>query len=605
MGIVVLYYHKDSFLSLNNNEQEKANEEKRKANFSTRFPTLHSIPLVRSASTWVYKEGCLLVLFLTLLIIYGSVLRVLNLGETALYQDEIIQYQALLGLIEHGNLAIYNPFGEELLRLYTRNALLTYIVYMFVTIFGENEFIFRFPSAIIGILLIPVFYLCTKNLMGKQLALLGAVFITFNPFLIYFSRFYRNYSFLAFFYFLTIVIIVYFVKELSSNKPNTKRLVKYSILGLLAFVITHLFGTVQAMTLIPVIMIGIALVIIWTLSNKYLSIKVIYTSLKIVVLISIIVLIDLIIGYDTIGLASAVQVHLKTDIFYLFSSSNARIYFNYLFSFNYGSISFILITVAIFKTIYSKRIEYAFIIASFFCSFILISYLGDRYEDFRYIAFLLPLSIIVILISIDFFIHIVRNLQLKNVFLRNNLVILAALALITYQVPFEIDQESRTANYFAKGQPWWEENEGFMYIHRRAVNPEYNKAFDYINSHSLKKDIFIFHNQGYMYLEKLPGQDIFYIGRNTNKVQSLTESDATPVPFQEFLKEHRCSNIWFIGTHIHFIDNEVTDFLFNPAQFENIGQKIGIKEFNYLLWYEKHDTTWPTVLRREKRDIEN
>jgi len=60
--------------------------------------------------------------------------------------------------------------------------------------FGNNEFMARLPSAIFGILAIPLIYLLGKQLYNKNVGLLSAFMLTFWPFHVWYSQEARMYS---------------------------------------------------------------------------------------------------------------------------------------------------------------------------------------------------------------------------------------------------------------------------------------------------------------------------------------------------------------------------------------------------------------------------
>lgn len=66
-------------------------------------------------------------------------------------------------------------------------------------IFGNNEFAYRFPSYIFGVLSIPLFFFCFRPFMGNNAALFGAILLALNSWHIYHSANARFYAAIAFF----------------------------------------------------------------------------------------------------------------------------------------------------------------------------------------------------------------------------------------------------------------------------------------------------------------------------------------------------------------------------------------------------------------------
>lgn len=601
-GIIVFLFNKNKFLLTEGaTVQKQPVNDKGTEIYCKQSGITNRSPLFTSIKAWFSQEGWYYLLSLLILVAVGTILRFLNLGQPALFQDEIIQYQALMGLREHGELAIYNPFTGELMRVYTRNAFLTYALSILVNYFGESNFILRLPSAVFGVLLIPVFYFITKNIIGKKFALLGAAFITFNPFMIYYSRFFRNYSILTLFYFLTVITMAHIILELYQNKPGVKKIARLILLGLVSFFLTYHFGAVQSFTLLPLFALGLFFILIYKIMHKEISAMAIMIIEILLAIPSLLVIVELFTEFKLLGIHYALTNHIALDFSSLFQSNHALIYLETMFSFNYLPLTIALIAIAFFEALYNKRIIYSYIIIASFVAYYMIAFLGDRYQDFRYIAFLIPLAALSLLIGLKFLSTLFQQLGSKKSFVRNNLVILFSITFITLPIPFDVNPDSLAGHYLAKGQPWWETDEADLYIHRRAVHPDYEKAFTYINNNSDRDDVFLFHLGSYIYLDKLPEQKVFSIGRDTEYVQPLSFAGEEPVLFNDFLNDFSQHNIWFIGTNIHLVDEKVTEYLLNPAEFENIGTKLDVLKFDYFPWYTDKDATWPTILRRSKR----
>jgi len=70
-----------------------------------------------------------------------------------------------------------------------KNPVFVYLLTLFVGLFGLNELAIRLPSAILGVLLIPLFYLLTKKLVNNEKVSLATAFLAaISPWLVHYSR---------------------------------------------------------------------------------------------------------------------------------------------------------------------------------------------------------------------------------------------------------------------------------------------------------------------------------------------------------------------------------------------------------------------------------
>jgi len=83
---------------------------------------------------------------------------------------------------------------------YPRAPLLTRSLQIIYEWFGVSEFSSRLPSAILGILTIPLVYLVSRRWFGARTALIAAIFVACDPFEIGWSRACRMYSMFQFFF---------------------------------------------------------------------------------------------------------------------------------------------------------------------------------------------------------------------------------------------------------------------------------------------------------------------------------------------------------------------------------------------------------------------
>ncbi|MCK4327347.1 MAG: glycosyltransferase family 39 protein [Candidatus Diapherotrites archaeon] len=146
-------------------------------------------------------------LFVVLLLVAGLFLRAYDLGSQSLWIDEAYSTTAALGVLEHGYPQM--PSGEP----YSRAPLHTYSVAASFALFGVGEASARLPAVVFGVFTIAIAYLLAKELLGRDVALLTAFFVTFSAAEIAFSRQARMYQFLQFFYLLSLLLFWRFQKE--------------------------------------------------------------------------------------------------------------------------------------------------------------------------------------------------------------------------------------------------------------------------------------------------------------------------------------------------------------------------------------------------------
>jgi 4-amino-4-deoxy-L-arabinose transferase-like glycosyltransferase len=122
----------------------------------------------------------------------GAVLRFYKLGESpaGLYIDEAGQGYSAYSILTTGK----DEFGKSwpiVFRSFTdfKTPVYTYLIAPLIQIFGLNSFTVRFPSAIFGLMTLPVLFLLIKTLTkNNTLALLSTLFLAISPWHILFSR---------------------------------------------------------------------------------------------------------------------------------------------------------------------------------------------------------------------------------------------------------------------------------------------------------------------------------------------------------------------------------------------------------------------------------
>lgn len=154
------------------------------------------------------------IFFLCIIILFGALLRLDRLGDRSFWSDEIWQIEVARHTSDIKTVII--PPLPSGVNQYSRAEprLSHFIIYHFMRKFGENEFIVRFPSVIVGILSI-VFIAVVGNLVfGYKEGLVAALLLAISPYHIYYSQEARPYALLVLF---SLCSLYFFYKLLFSD----------------------------------------------------------------------------------------------------------------------------------------------------------------------------------------------------------------------------------------------------------------------------------------------------------------------------------------------------------------------------------------------------
>ena len=144
-----------------------------------------------------WRSKSFVVLILVAVIIGGAYLRLAHLNRQSFWVDEMNHVVAAQSLLK-GNGAVF-PSGLP----YDRSLLFTKLVARSFTFFGVSEFSARFPSAIFGVLSIPLmFFVAARMFRHAGVGLVAAFLQAFTPFNIGWSRVSRMYALFQFFFLL-------------------------------------------------------------------------------------------------------------------------------------------------------------------------------------------------------------------------------------------------------------------------------------------------------------------------------------------------------------------------------------------------------------------
>lgn len=157
------------------------------------------------------------------ILIFALFLRIINLNQS-LWLDEAINVLAvknysLLNLITQYSTADFHPPAFSI------------ILWYWAKIFGYSEVALRMPSVLFGVLTIFVVFLIGQKLLSKNLGIIAAILLCFNPLHIYYSQEARVYSFAAF---VVSLNFYFFIKLLKEEKVSLLYLVLSNFLVLMS-----------------------------------------------------------------------------------------------------------------------------------------------------------------------------------------------------------------------------------------------------------------------------------------------------------------------------------------------------------------------------------
>jgi mannosyltransferase len=140
------------------------------------------------------------------------------------------------------------------------NPPLYWLLLHFVLNFGSSEWWLRFPSAVFGILLIPVLYFLWRRLFTVEIALLAVAFVAFSPAFIFYCQNARVYTLMLLLFYLAYSVLL---KALKSENLWHWRI--YSALVLVSLYTTYLTAFL--------IVTSVCIVALWSLYGSKMGRK--------------------------------------------------------------------------------------------------------------------------------------------------------------------------------------------------------------------------------------------------------------------------------------------------------------------------------------------
>ncbi len=175
---------------------------------------LQTIPL----QTWV----------LGTVVAIGAVLRFTTLGSQSYWSDEAsVVHQANMSFGGMFSSAVSNEANPPLYFVLT---------WVWVRLFGSDEVGLRSLSALAGTAVVPIAYLCGRELVSKRAGTVAALLAAVSPFLIWYSQDATEYMLLAA---LSGASLLFFARAL--REPTRKNLIWWGVFSALAL-LTHFFA---------------------------------------------------------------------------------------------------------------------------------------------------------------------------------------------------------------------------------------------------------------------------------------------------------------------------------------------------------------------------
>jgi len=162
------------------------------------------------------------------LVVIAAVIRIIVLGDQSFWQDEALTaYEAQLPL---------GAMITTVVHVETTPPLYFVLIWAWAHVFGNGEVALRSVSMLAGVALVPISYLAARDLVSPRAGVFAAAFVTFNPFLIWYSQEARAYMLLAA---LCGASFLWFVR--SRRDPSARNLVWWAVWSSLALM-THFFA---------------------------------------------------------------------------------------------------------------------------------------------------------------------------------------------------------------------------------------------------------------------------------------------------------------------------------------------------------------------------
>ena len=183
-------------------------------------------------------------LFLIACVAVAAVLRLWNLGELGIRDDEDITKLAIQSVLQHG----YPLMPSEM--IYLRSTWFLWVQSAFGWFFGATDGWLRLPAVLFSVATVPLAYLFTRRIFSKEIALGVAALLAISYTEVEMARMVRMYAPFAFMYLLSVAAI--YRRYVDGSSDST---VLPLVLACLTF-LTHLLGfTLALIFLLPLVVV--------------------------------------------------------------------------------------------------------------------------------------------------------------------------------------------------------------------------------------------------------------------------------------------------------------------------------------------------------------
>lgn len=162
------------------------------------------------------------------IVVVAAVLRFASLGAQSYWFDEA-QAAHELGLS-------FGPMVSSMVVHETNPPLYFVLGWLWARVFGTGEVGLRSLSALLGTAVVPIVYLCGRELVSRRAGVLAAALAALSPFMIWYSQEAREYMLLAA---LCGASLLYFAR--AWREPSTANIACWALFSALA-VLTHFFA---------------------------------------------------------------------------------------------------------------------------------------------------------------------------------------------------------------------------------------------------------------------------------------------------------------------------------------------------------------------------
>jgi hypothetical protein len=512
-------------------------------------------------------------LLLTLITLWGGVLRFYNIGNFDIYHDEYFYASAIKSYVEAGSTNLWNyATNSPSQKPYSR--FITILVGNFIKLVGYNETNLRLPFALFGTLSVFFLFFLTKELTGSNLISLSAsLMLSLDDISIYLSRFIRQYSLLTLVSILLAWFMIKSIKRISKDK-NVKPVELLLPILIIVFSFNYISPFIISFT--PTFLLYV-IYIVFNCRNK----KVRFFSLSLCALLFVVFLLDYFKLFSVINLRHV----LENNLIIGFEETRTGEYFDWTFGRFKIPIYFVFL-MTIFSSItllIKKKFENMIFVSFFWLPYLFLNFNLYHSYDFRYVSFFLPFLFILVSYTISAIIPLTTK-SLSN----KKLLLFGCYLLVFILMPSF--PKVNIKNLTLKAQGDWILNEGVR-IHRRAVAPEYKRAFSFLNQEEKEGDTLIIVD-GVQYLKAMKGANYFSLDPWSGSREILNLENSKATDFFDQMSNSR-GKTFVIGAYFHLLNKEILDYLFQNCN--NLSKSLGIKRFIYNDYYTGKNLFWPNI----------